>query len=175
MALHEARPREGARSLSLPPQFARPGETREVPRDRIPESGLPPDTAYQIVHDDLLLDGNARLNLASFVTTWMEPQARRLMDECVDKNFIDRDEYPQTTELERRCVRMLADLWSAPPDGSATGCSTTGSSEACMLGGLALPRRWSERRRGPRAPHGRPHPVMGPDLQVGRAQFGRDR
>lgn len=173
MALHEARPREGARSLSLPPQFARPGETREVPRDRIPESGLPPDTAYQIVHDELLLDGNARLNLASFVTTWMEPQARRLMDECVDKNFIDRDEYPQTTELERRCVRMLADLWSAPPDGSATGCSTTGSSEACMLGGLALLRRWSERRRGTRAPHGRPNLVMGANVQVCWDKFCR--
>src|SRR5690606_5687167 len=173
MALHEARPREGARSLSLPPQFARPGETREVPRDRIPESGLPPDTAYQIVNDELLLDGNARLNLASFVTTWMEPQARRLMDECVNKNFIDRDEYPRTTELERRCVRMLADLWSAPPDGPATGCSTTGSSEACMLGGLALLRRWSERRRGARGAHGRPNLVMGANVQVCWDKFCR--
>ena len=173
MALHEARPREGAGAVSLLPQFTRPGELGEVPRDRIPESGLPPDTAYQIVHDELLLDGNARLNLASFVTTWMEPQARRLMDECVDKNFIDRDEYPQTTELERRCVRMLADLWSAPLDGPATGCSTTGSSEACMLGGLALLRRWSERRRGAGAAHGRPNLVMGANVQVCWDKFCR--
>lgn len=173
MAIHETRPREGARALSLLPQFTRPGEVGEVPRDRIPESGLPPDTAYQIVHDELLLDGNARLNLASFVTTWMEPQARRLMDECVDKNFIDRDEYPQTTELERRCVRMIAGLWSAPSDGPATGCSTTGSSEACMLGGLALLRRWSERLRGISKASGRPNLVMGANVQVCWDKFCR--
>src|SRR5690606_42127126 len=111
---------------------------------------------YQIMQYELLLDGNARLNLASSVTTCMEPQARRLMDECVDKNFIDRDEYPQTTELERRCVRMIAGLWSAPSDGPATGCSTTGSSEACMLGGLALLRRWRERRRSGGGTRGTP-------------------
>lgn len=173
MAIHEARPGEGAHALSLLPQFTRPGETGEVPRDRIPETGLPPDTAYQIVHDELLLDGNARLNLASFVTTWMEPQARRLMDECVDKNFIDRDEYPQTTELERRCVRMIADLWSAPADGKPIGCSTTGSSEACMLGGLALLRRWRERRRGEGREGGRPNLVMGANVQVCWEKFCR--
>jgi len=173
MALHEARPSEGAGAVSLLPQFTRPGEVGEVPRDRLPDAGLPPDTAYQIVHDELLLDGNARLNLASFVTTWMEPQARRLMDECVDKNFIDRDEYPQTTELERRCVRMLADLWSAPADGGATGCSTTGSSEACMLGGLALLWRWRERRGSGDEARGRPNLVMGANVQVCWEKFCR--
>ncbi len=95
----------------------------------------PPTSAYQLIHDELLLDGSARLNLATFVTTWMEPQARALMAECVDKNMIDKDEYPQTAELERRCVAILADLWHAPAAAEATGCSTTGSSEACMLAG----------------------------------------
>src|SRR4029453_665628 len=83
------------------------------------------------------LDGNARLNVATFVTTWMEPQAQRLMAECVDKNMIDKDEYPQTAELEARCVAMLSRLWHAPQAAGATGCSTTGASEAATLGGGA--------------------------------------
>ena len=75
---------------------------------------MPPDVAYQIIHDELMLDGNARLNLATFVTTWMEPQAEKLMAECFDKNMIDKDEYPQTAELEMRCVNILSRLWHAP-------------------------------------------------------------
>ena len=105
-----------------------------VPRHALARHPMLPDTALQVVRDELLLDGNARLNLATFVTTWMEPQARRLMTECLDKNMIDKDEYPQTAELEARCVNILADLWHAPECVDATGCSTTGSSEACMLG-----------------------------------------
>ena len=93
----------------------------------------------------MLLDGSARLNLATFVTTEMEPQARQLMADCVDKNMIDKYEYPQTAELERRCVAILADLLHAPSPDQATGCSTTGSSEACMLAGIALHRRWAAR------------------------------
>ena len=98
-----------------------------------------------------MLDGNARMNLATFVTTWMEPQAERLMSECFDKNMIDKDEYPQTAELEERCVDILARLWHAPEGDQAAGCSTTGSSEAAMLGGLALKRRWQHRAARPRA------------------------
>jgi glutamate/tyrosine decarboxylase-like PLP-dependent enzyme len=98
-----------------------------------------------VVRDELILDGNGRLNLATFVTTWMEPQAEQLITECLNKNMIDKDEYPQTAELESRCVSILADLWHAPARSDATGCSTTGSSEACMLGGLALLWRWRER------------------------------
>src|ERR1044072_1988498 len=105
--------------------------------------GCPPrDVVYEIIHDELMLDGNARLNVATFVTTWMEPQATTLMAECFDKNMIDKDEYPQTAELETRCVTLLSHLWPAPDADEATGCSTTGSSEAAMLGGLALKRRW---------------------------------
>ncbi|BFO14081.1 glutamate decarboxylase [Streptomyces sp. KM77-8] len=115
------------------------------------------------MHDELMLDGNARLNLATFVTTWMEPEAGVLMGECRDKNMIDKDEYPRTAELERRCVAMLADLWHAPDPAAAVGCSTTGSSEACMLAGMALKRRWS--KRGP-ARGARPNLVMGVNVQV---------
>ena len=82
---------------------------------------MDPDTAYQVVKDELMLDGNARLNLATFVTTWMEPQADRLMAETFDKNMIDKDEYPRTAELEQRCVNMLSRLWNSPDDGPGHG------------------------------------------------------
>jgi glutamate decarboxylase len=113
-----------------------------------------------------MLDGNARMNLATFVTTWMEPQAERLMAECLDKNMIDKDEYPQTAELESRCVEILSRLWHAPEAERATGCSTTGSSEAAMLGGLALKRRWQKRRAAEGKPSDRPNIVMGINVQV---------
>jgi glutamate decarboxylase len=125
-----------------------------------------PDVAYQIIHDELMLDGNARMNLATFVTTWMEPQAERLMAECLDKNMIDKDEYPQTAELEMRCVNALSRLWNAPDAEQTTGCSTTGSSEAAMLGGLALKRRWQKRRAAAGKAADRPNLVMGINVQV---------
>jgi glutamate decarboxylase len=94
-----------------------------------------------------MLDGNARLNAATFVTTWMEPEADKLMAECFDKNMIDKDEYPQTAMLELRCVNMLSRLWNSPDVHQSTGCSTMGSSEAAMLAGLALKRRWQYKPR----------------------------
>ena len=126
---------------------ANPALEHEIspPLHALAKSPVPADVAYQLVHDELLLDGSARLNLATFVTTWMEPQAARLMAESLDKNMIDKDEYPQTAAIENRCVAILADLWHAPEQTVATGCSTTGSSEACMLAGMALKRRWSTR------------------------------
>jgi glutamate decarboxylase len=136
---------------------------------------MDPDTAYQMVHDELLLDGRPRLNLATFVTTWMEPQADRLMGETLDRNMVDKDEYPQTAELERRCVHMLADLWHATDAGDAdpVGCSTTGSSEAAMLAGMALLRRWRERLRANGQPADRPNLVMGINVQVCWEKFCR--
>ncbi|MER7198338.1 glutamate decarboxylase [Streptomyces sp. CB01635] len=143
------------------------GMTDAPPKHRLPDDPMPPSTAYQVVHDELMLDGNARLNLATFVTTWMEPQADVLMAECRDKNMIDKDEYPRTAELERRCVSMLAHLWNAPDPDGAVGCSTTGSSEACMLAGMALKRRWMK-RNADRYPskQARPNLVMGINVQV---------
>ncbi len=173
MALHPHFPHTDGDELEIRPQFARAGETTSLPRHRIPDGELAPDTAYQVVHDELMLDGNARLNLATFVTTWMEPQARALMDECLDKNMIDKDEYPQTAELESRCVNMLAALWNAEGSGEATGCSTTGSSEACMLGGMALKWRWRERRRAAGLSSDRPNLVMGANVQVCWEKFCR--
>ncbi|MCF3961951.1 glutamate decarboxylase [Streptomyces fuscigenes] len=158
------------RRLSLNPFY---GEADPVsamnsapPTHRLPDGPIPPSTAYQLVHDELMLDGNSRLNLATFVTTWMEPQADVLLNECRDKNMIDKDEYPRTAELERRCVMMLADLWHAPDPQSAVGCSTTGSSEACMLAGMALKRRWAKRNADRYPATARPNLVMGINVQV---------
>jgi glutamate decarboxylase len=151
--------------LSILPIFELEGSGR-IPRHELPPGDMPADVAYQIVHDELMLDGNARMNLATFVTTWMEPQAEKLMSECYDKNMIDKDEYPQTAELETRCVNMLSRLWNAPDATQATGCSTTGSSEAAMLGGLALKRRWQKRRAAEGKPADKPNLVMGINVQI---------
>jgi glutamate decarboxylase len=165
MPLHSAhRAPRPDRPLEVNPLFTR--EPVEVPRDELPAGELDPTAAYQLVHDELMLDGNARLNLATFVGTWMEPEAERLMAECGDKNIIDKDEYPQTAELEARCVQMLARLWNAPDPARAVGCSTTGSSEAAMLAGLALKRRWQHRRRAAGESADRPNIVMGINVQV---------
>jgi glutamate decarboxylase len=148
-------------------------KTCQIPRYRLPEHEMLPRTALQVVRDELILDGNARLNLATFVTTWMEPEAELLMAECAPKNMIDKDEYPQTAELERRCVNILSHLWNAPPDSQATGCSTTGSSEACMLGGMALLWRWRARRQAAALDAARPNLVMGANVQVCWEKFCR--
>ena len=111
MPLHAHRSEEeAATELAVRPQFSQLGRAGSIPRHELPAGAMPPRTAYQIVHDELLLDGNARLNLATFVTTWMDPEAELLMAECSAKNMIDKDEYPQTAELERRCVNILAHL-----------------------------------------------------------------
>ena len=173
MALHaKADETGGPAFIELNPMYGRKLE-HPVPKNQLPLQPMAPDIAAQVVKDELLLDGNARLNLATFVTTWMEPQAAEIMAACVSKNMIDKDEYPQTAELERRCVNILAHLWKAPSPahgGAATGSSTTGSSEACMLGGLALLWRWRARQDSSAA---RPNLVMGANVQVCWEKFCR--
>src|SRR2546423_6563138 len=126
----------------------------------MPDDGAPADAAYRLIHDELLLDGSSRLNLATFVTTWMEPEADRLMAETFDKNMIDKDEYPQTAEIEKRCVNILARLWNASVSQEAVGTSTLGSSEAAMLCGMALKWRWRERMKAQGKPTDKPNLVM---------------
>ena len=107
-----------------------------IPKHRMPAGIQDADATLRFVRDELMMDGNARQNLATFVTTWMEPQASVLIEESLDKNIIDKDEYPQSAEIERRCVNMLANLWHAPDptgDADAVGCSTTGSSELSLI------------------------------------------
>jgi glutamate decarboxylase len=117
-----------------------------LPKYRFPREETNAGSVYQLVHDELLMDGNSRQNLATFCQTWVEPEVEKLMEECMGKNLIDRDEYPQTSELESRCVHMLSDLWNAPRGEDSRGSSTSGSSEAAMLGGLAMKMRWRKRR-----------------------------
>jgi len=152
--------------------FAGTVMARPAPKDRFPATERSARQVYQLVADELLLDGVSRMNLATFCTTWLEDEARRLMATSMDKNIVDSDEYPQTAELERRCVRMLADLFGAPDPPNATGTSTVGSSEAAMLCGLAAKWRWRRRRQAAGADHSRPNLVCGP-VQVCWEKFAR--
>jgi glutamate decarboxylase len=143
-----------------------------VPKYKIPPAERSARTAYALVHDELLLDGNSRQNLATFCTTSIEPEARALLEECIDKNMCDKDEYPQTAEIENRCVHIMADLWNSPDGANTIGCSTTGSSEAAMLGGLAAKWRWRAKRRAQGKPIDKPNLVCGA-VQVCWHKFGR--
>jgi len=151
----------------------RTGAERRLPAGVLPERGAGPDDAYDLINSELLLDGSARLNLATFVTTSMPERARQLMSDTADKNMIDKDEYPQTAEIESRCVRIISRLWNAPEADTATGCSTTGSSEAVMLAAMALKWRWRERRRQAGLPSDRPNLVAGANVQVCWEKFCR--
>ena len=143
-----------------------------VPKYKIPPAERSARTAYALVHDELLLDGNSRQNLATFCTTSIEPEARALLEECIDKNMCDKDEYPQTAEIENRCVHIMADLWNSPDGANTIGCSTTGSSEAAMLGGLAAKWRWRAKRRAQGKSIDKPNLVCGA-VQVCWHKFGR--
>ncbi|MEN3585408.1 glutamate decarboxylase [Streptomyces sp. ZYX-F-203] len=138
--------------------YALPISDRTLPKFRIPEHRNPPRAVRTLIQDELALEANAAQNFATFCTTWVEPEVRELMDACIGKNLMDRDAYPRTAEIESRCLRILADLWNAPEGGAAVGCSTTGSSEAAMLAGIAM----KSRRRSSDRPTDRPNLVCGP-------------
>jgi glutamate decarboxylase len=157
----------------ISPAYTRRLDLEPIPKYSMPEQGSRPETAYRLIHDELLLDGSSRLNLATFVTTWMEPEADKLMAEAFDKNMIDKDEYPQTAEIERRCVNMVARLFNAPEDGDAVGASTIGSSEAVMLAGLAMKWRWRARREAAGQPADKPNLILGSNVQVVWEKFCR--
>lgn len=129
----------------LQPIFGSSASDKDIPKYQLGEGSIEPRIAYQLIKDDLLDEGSARQNLATFCQTYMEPEARQLMGETLEKNAIDKSEYPRTAELENRCVNMIADLWHAPESEQYMGTSTVGSSEACMLGGLAMKFRWRQR------------------------------
>lgn len=148
--------------------FAKP-----IPKFQIPEKGVNADVAYQSIHDELNLDGNPNLNLATFVTTWMEPQAEKLILETVNKNFVDQDEYPQTGVIQERVVNMLAHLFHAPKNKEAVGTATIGSSEAIMLGLLAHKWSWRKRREKEGKPMDKPNMVIGADVHVVWEKFAR--
>ena len=145
--------------------------TEEAPWKEFPPFGMSPVDAMRLVGEDLALEGDPGRNLATFVTTWMEPEAQRIIAENLHRNFIDHAEYPISAEIEQRCVRMLADLYHAP--GETTGCRTQGSSEAIMLGALSLKWKWKERREAAGLAAVRPNLVFGGDVHVVWEKFCR--
>ena len=147
--------------------------THEIPKYRLPSEGLDADAAYRLVHDELNLDGNPALNLASFVTSWMEPQANAIAVETLDKNLIDQDEYPQTEVIHQRVVSMIGRLFHAPAHEQPTGTATIGSSEAIMLAMLAHKRAWQRRREQAGLPTDRPNLVIGADVHTCWEKFTR--
>ena len=166
---------------AIAPAYTNRLQCSPLPALRLPDESLDPQTAYRFIHDELMLDGSSRLNLATFVTTWMDPEAGELMAETFDKNMIDKDEYPVTAAIEARTVSMVADLFHADElrdddPSSACGVSTMGSSEAVMLAGLAMKWRWRQ-QVGDDAKTGwktrTPNLVMGSNVQVVWEKFCR--
>ena len=152
--------------------FASADLAQALPKYRFPAHETIPELAFQAIKDELLLDGNARQNLATFCQTWEDPQVHQLMDLAINKNLMDKDEYPQSAEIERRCVHMLADLWNAPDSANTVGASALGSSEACMLAGLAAKWRWRAKREATGRSTDKPNMVCGP-VQVVWHKFAR--
>ncbi|MCL4804228.1 MAG: glutamate decarboxylase [Anaerolineae bacterium] len=152
--------------------FASSDLSISMPKFKFPLREHDPRHAYRVVADELMLDGNSRQNLATFCQTWMEQEVHDLMDLTIDKNMIDKDEYPQTAELEARCVHMMADLWNSPDAANTMGTSTTGSSEAAMLGGMALLWNWRARQKAAGKPIDKPNLITGP-VQVCWHKFTR--
>lgn len=143
-----------------------------LPKYEFPDSERYPRHVFSAIKDELMLDGNSRQNLATFCQTWVDDEIRSLMDLSIDKNMIDKDEYPQTAEIESRCVHMIADLWNSPEAKTTLGCSTTGSSEAAMLGGLALKWQWRKKRAAAGKPTDKPNMICGP-VQICWHKFAR--
>lgn len=144
----------------------------DLPKKKFPKNQQNARNVFSAVRDELMLDGNSRQNLATFCQTWVDEEAREIMDLSIDKNMIDKDEYPQTAEIENRCVHMLADLWNSPTPETTLGCSTVGSSEAAMLGGLALKWQWRKKRAAQGKSTERPNMVCGP-VQICWHKFAR--
>jgi glutamate decarboxylase len=157
----------------LTPYGTRYASQTGVPKFRIPQDGVQADTAYQVLRDELDLDGKPNLNLASFVTTYQEPNGTQLLVENLSKNLADNDEYPAMLAIHERCISILAHLWGVQKGEQAIGSATTGSSEAIHLGGLAMKRRWQERRKGQGKDTHTPNIIMGANAQVALEKFAR--
>lgn len=157
---------------SLDDVYASVDLSQSLPKTHFPQQESHPRHVFDAVRDELMLDGNSRQNLATFCQTWVDDEIRDLMNLSIDKNMIDKDEYPQTAEIENRCVHMLADLWHSPDPLNTLGCSTIGSSEAAMLGGLALKWQWRKKRLAAGKATDKPNLICGP-VQVCWHKFAR--
>ncbi|KAF8939564.1 glutamate decarboxylase [Dissophora ornata] len=144
--------------------------SQDIPKYKMPDQSTEAQAAYQLIHDELELDGRPSMNLASFVHTWMEPEAEKLIMENIGKNLADQDEYPATMKIHARCVSIIGDMWKSK---GAVGTSTIGSSEAIQLGGLAMKKRWQAKRQAEGKDASRPNVVMGSNAQVALEKFAR--
>jgi len=157
----------------ITPYSTRYASHQEISKFKIPRKGAPADAVHQMLKDELDLDGRPNLNLASFVGTYMETHAEQLMFENISKNMSDADEYPAMMQMHSRCVSIIANLWGAQKGEKAIGSATTGSSEAIHLGGLAMKRRWQEKRDKEGKDKSKPNIIMGSNAQVALEKFAR--
>src|SRR5689334_18847635 len=178
MSIQESRSVNGGDRLPLSDELEAMAEAygnrfllEDAPDEHLPEHGMRSIDAMRLIGEDLILDGIPQRNLATFVTTWMEPEAQRIIAENLHRNFIDHAEYPQTAEIEQRCIRILADLFNAP--GETTGARTQGSSEAIMLGALSLKWKWKQRQEAAGRSADKPNLVFGGDVHVVWNKFCR--
>ena len=169
MPLHEANQKRAEEYLDT---YAQSASSNSIPKYELGDQPNDPETIKKMILDELLLDGNAKQNLTTFCQTDLDDNIHEIMDKCIDKNMIDKDEYPQTAEIENRCVHILADLWNSPESKTTIGCSTTGSSEAAMLGGLAMKWRWREKREKEGKSTDKPNIITGP-VQICWHKFAR--
>jgi len=169
MALHQVKK---DKYESVFDTYSQTSTTKPITKYKLCDEPNDPKVILDVLLDELLLDGNAKQNLATFCQTDLDEETHKLMDRCLDKNMIDKDEYPQTAEIENRCVHMLADLWNSPDSQTTIGCSTTGSSEAAMLGGLALKWKWRQKRQKEGKPVDKPNIITGP-VQICWHKFAR--
>ena len=153
--------------------FSNRSYVEPVAKYELGKKGMHARVAQQIVLDELNLDGNPSLNLATFVTTWMEPEIKEIVNDALNKNYVDQDEYPQTVEIQNRCVNILARLFNIPDHETGIGTATVGSSEAIHLCGLSLKWQWRDRRVKEGKTHDKPNIVMGQNVQVCWEKFAR--
>ena len=144
-----------------------------APERTIPATGINPRAALSTIQSEVILDGDPEKNLATFVTTWMEPEARMVIAENLHRNYIDHAEYPRTGEISKRCVRMLHNLFHGEGEPECPGAACAGSSEAVMLGALAMKWRWRQRRKKDGKPVDSPNLVYGADVHVVWDKFCR--
>ena len=170
---HRGKHTGSAASHSVTPYSTRYASKYELSKFQIPHDGAPADTVHQLLKDELDLDGRPNLNLASFVGTYMEEQAEKLMIENLSKNMSDADEYPAMMDMHARCISIIAHLWGVQKGEKAIGTATTGSSEAIHLGGLAMKRRWQEKRQAEGKDTSKPNIIMGANAQVALEKFAR--
>ncbi len=113
----------------------------QLPHTKLAYSSIESNVAFNLIYEELELETNEKQNLATFCQTYMEPEADLLIKTSLSKNAIDKTEYPKVTDFENRCLKIIEHLWHGE---NTLGTSTIGSSEACMLAGINMKKRWQK-------------------------------